>query len=85
MTYVLDKSRLSIRLVPPYSEERKAAASAYEMCIRDRTNIMKTILISTVAFIIGGFSGIVTICLVQSNRVNGNERFEEDDFDEERY
>ena len=29
MTYVLDKSRLSIRLVPPYSEERKAAASAY--------------------------------------------------------
>ena len=29
LTYVLDKSRLSIRLVPPYSEERKAAASAY--------------------------------------------------------
>ena len=29
VTYVLDKSRLSIRLVPPYSEERKAAASAY--------------------------------------------------------
>ena len=28
VTYVLDKSRLSIRLVPPYSEERKAAASA---------------------------------------------------------
>ena len=26
VTYVLDKSRLSIRLVPPYSEERKAAA-----------------------------------------------------------
>lgn len=25
MTYVLDKSRLSIRLVPPYSEERRAA------------------------------------------------------------
>ena len=25
VTYVLDKSRLSIRLVPPYSEERKAA------------------------------------------------------------
>ena len=25
-TYVLDKSRLSIRLVPPYSEERLAAA-----------------------------------------------------------
>ncbi|MFR4637896.1 MAG: molecular chaperone [Faecalibacterium prausnitzii] len=29
VTYVLDKSWLSIRLVPPYSEERKAAASAY--------------------------------------------------------
>ena len=29
VTYVLDKSRLSIRLIPPYSEERKAAASAY--------------------------------------------------------
>ena len=37
VTYVLDKSRLSIRLVPPYSErlvppyseERKAAVSAY--------------------------------------------------------
>ena len=29
VTYVLDKSRLSIRLVPPYSEERKAAARAY--------------------------------------------------------
>ena len=28
-TYVLDKSRLSIRLVPPYSEERKAAAREY--------------------------------------------------------
>ena len=28
VTYVLDKSRLSIRLIPPYSEERKAAASA---------------------------------------------------------
>ena len=27
VTYVLDKSRLSIRLVPPYSEERKAAAA----------------------------------------------------------
>ena len=34
VTYVLDKSRLSIRLVPPYSEERLAAAR--EMCIRDR-------------------------------------------------
>ena len=29
VTYILDKSRLSIRLIPPYSEERKAAASAY--------------------------------------------------------
>lgn len=29
MTYVLDKSRLSIRLVPPYSEERLAAAREY--------------------------------------------------------
>lgn len=29
VTYVLDKSRLSIRFIPPYSEERKAAASAY--------------------------------------------------------
>lgn len=28
-TYVLDKSRLSIRLVSPYSEERKAAAREY--------------------------------------------------------
>ena len=29
VTYVLEKSRLSIRLVPPYSEERRAAARAY--------------------------------------------------------
>jgi len=29
VTYVLDKSRLSIRLVPPYSEERRAAAREY--------------------------------------------------------
>ena len=29
VTYVLDKSRLSVRLIPPYNEERKAAASAY--------------------------------------------------------
>ena len=29
VTYVLDKSQLSIRLVPPYSEERRAAARAY--------------------------------------------------------
>ena len=46
---------------------------------------MKTILISTVAFILGGVSGTVTMCLVQINRVNGNEIFEEDDFDEEGY
>lgn len=26
VTYVMDKSRLSINLIPPYSEERKAAA-----------------------------------------------------------
>lgn len=29
VTYVLDKSRLSIRLVPPYSEERMSAAREY--------------------------------------------------------
>lgn len=29
VTYIMDKSRLSIRLVPPYSEERKAAAREY--------------------------------------------------------
>ena len=29
VTYVMDKSRLSIRLVPPYSEERLAAAREY--------------------------------------------------------
>lgn len=29
VTYVMDKSRLSIRLVPPYSEERRQAARAY--------------------------------------------------------
>ena len=29
VTYVLDKSRLSVRLVPPYSEERMAAAREY--------------------------------------------------------
>ena len=29
VTYVMDKSRLSIRLVPPYSEERLAAARKY--------------------------------------------------------
>lgn len=29
VTYVMDKSRLSIRFLPPYSEERKVAASAY--------------------------------------------------------
>ncbi len=29
VSYVLDKSRLSIRLVPPYSEERRAAAREY--------------------------------------------------------
>ena len=29
VSYVMDKSRLSIRLVPPYSEERRAAAREY--------------------------------------------------------
>lgn len=29
VTYVMDKSRLSIRLVPPYSEERLAATREY--------------------------------------------------------
>jgi len=29
VTYVIEKSRLSIRLVPPYSEERRAAAREY--------------------------------------------------------
>ena len=29
VTYVMDKSRLSIRLVPPYSEERRQKASQY--------------------------------------------------------
>ena len=29
VTYMIDKSRLSIRLVPPYSEERRAAVREY--------------------------------------------------------
>lgn len=29
VTYMIDKSRLSIRLVPPYGEERRAAAREY--------------------------------------------------------
>lgn len=29
VTYLLDKSRLSIRLLPPYSEERRKAASEH--------------------------------------------------------
>ena len=29
VTYILDKSRLSIRLQPPYSEERRQKASEY--------------------------------------------------------
>jgi len=29
VSYVLDKSRLSIRLLPPYSEERRQKASEY--------------------------------------------------------
>lgn len=29
VTYVIEKSRLSVRLIPPYSEERLAAARKY--------------------------------------------------------
>lgn len=29
VTYLLDKSRMSIRLLPPYSEERRKAASEH--------------------------------------------------------
>lgn len=29
VTYVIEKSRLSVRLIPPYSEERLAAAREY--------------------------------------------------------
>ena len=29
VTYEIDKSRISIRFLPPYSEERKEAARAY--------------------------------------------------------
>jgi hypothetical protein len=29
VTYVIDKSRISIRLVPPYCDERREAARAY--------------------------------------------------------
>ena len=29
VSYLLDKTRLSIRLLPPYSEERRKAASEY--------------------------------------------------------
>ena len=35
VSYVLDKSRLSIRLVPPYSEERKQAASEFAKKLRN--------------------------------------------------
>lgn len=38
VTYVLDKSRLSIRLVPPYSEERKAAARENTKPMTTRTS-----------------------------------------------
>lgn len=31
VSYVLEKSRVSIRLVPPYSEERRKAASEYAL------------------------------------------------------
>jgi hypothetical protein len=32
VTYIMDKSRLSIRLIPPYSEERR---SALRECARE--------------------------------------------------
>lgn len=32
VTYVIEKSRLSVRLIPPYSEERLAAARKYVRC-----------------------------------------------------
>ena len=38
VSYVIDKSRLSIRLLPPYSEERRKAASEYAKQHGFRTN-----------------------------------------------
>ena len=44
---------------------------------------MKTIIISILSFLFGGFAGITTMCLVQINRTNGNERFEKEDSSDE--
>ena len=41
VTYVLDKSRLSIRLVPPYSEERLAAAREAFRSYRQKKKSLK--------------------------------------------
>ena len=42
MTYEVEKGRLSIRLVPPYSEERKMAARARAtMNLKSKINISK--------------------------------------------
>lgn len=42
MTYEVEKGRLSIRLVPPYSEERKMAARARAtMNLKSEINISK--------------------------------------------
>ena len=40
VTYVMDKSRLSIRLVPPYSEERLVAVREYAR--RHRFQVLQT-------------------------------------------
>lgn len=44
---------------------------------------MKTIIISILSFLFGGFAGITTMCLVQINSTNGNERFEKEDSSDE--
>lgn len=44
---------------------------------------MKTIIISILSFLFGGFAGITTMCLVQINRTNGNGRFEKEDSSDE--
>ena len=40
MTYLIDKSRLSVRLVPPYSEERLVAVREYAR--RHRFQVLQT-------------------------------------------
>lgn len=49
----------------------------------ERNNKMKIIIISILSFLFGGFAGITTMCLVQINRTNGNERFEKEDSSDE--